>query len=391
VAWNSYRIAGWDMGGGQFFVEWEAIRSKIIDGLNPYSISVTNRIQARELVSFTWFPGPGRHYTSPLISGLIYLPFAIIPTEAISYAACLTAQFLVILLTFIGTTRLVNWRPPWFVYSIVILFILLNFHTVISWIEGGQIIWVTGFLVGCLMSIRSQRDELAGVLLALTMIQPQFVMLVAIFILFWAGSKRRYSLIFWFFATFVLLIAIGMFLVPDWWLQYLRILWNYRDHFAPGTPDFVFQSWWPGIGRQIGWLFYGIMLFTLILEWRRALKRDFRWFIWTACLTLVITLWIGIPTSPGQYYLLSVPLIFVIARLAERWFIKGMWTALLSVGIITILEWWVFCNSIFTSGRSSFQGLIFTLPGFLLFGMLWVRWWAIRPERLLIEVLRASE
>jgi len=35
--------------------------------------------------------------------------------------------------------------------------------------------------------------------------------------------------------------------------------------------------------------------------------------------------------------------------------------------------------------------LFFPLPLFLLIGLYWVRWWAIRPSRLLVEALRAYD
>jgi hypothetical protein len=35
--------------------------------------------------------------------------------------------------------------------------------------------------------------------------------------------------------------------------------------------------------------------------------------------------------------------------------------------------------------------LIFPLPLVLLIGLYWVRWWAVKPRRLLIEELRLSE
>jgi hypothetical protein len=35
--------------------------------------------------------------------------------------------------------------------------------------------------------------------------------------------------------------------------------------------------------------------------------------------------------------------------------------------------------------------MFFPLPIFMLVGLYWVRWWAIKPAKTLIEALRASE
>ena len=59
---------------------------------------------------------------------------------------------------------------------------------------------------------------------------------------------------------------------------------------------------WPGLGKQLGWLISGVSALILLVEWWLALKKDFRWFLWTVSLTIVISQWIGIPTIPGTFH-----------------------------------------------------------------------------------------
>ena len=56
-----------------------------------------------------------------------------------------------------------------------------------------------------------------------------------------------------------------------------------------------------------------------MIEWYLSIKKDFRWFLWVACLTMVISQWIGIPTIPGNFAGLILPLMLVSAMLTERW------------------------------------------------------------------------
>jgi len=391
LIWTSFHIADSEIGGGWFWIEWIAMRSKIIDGLSPYSTTTSERIQSQIDQLFTWIPGEDVQYTSPIFTGVVALPFAFIPDPLWARTAWLAVQFIVILLTFLGAARLVGWKPAWYIFTLVALPVLLGLWTVSSWLEGSLVIWVNGLVVGVLLAIQSKRYDLAGILLALTMIQPMAVILLVVFILIWAGSRRMSHLIIWFFAALAVLIAVGLFLSVDWLLEYIRILWNYREVYLPGTPGSAFQTWWPGFGHQLGWVFTGLMAVILGLEWWLALRRDFRWFLWTACLTVVISQWIGIPSRPDHYLLLILPILLIFARLDERFPVGGRWAALVGLLAVTIWEWWLFNSILIKAGSTSFWGLIFPLPFLLLIGLVWVRWWAIRPERMLIEDLRFSE
>lgn len=82
------------------------------------------------------------------------------------------------------------------------------------------------------------------------------------------------------------LILMGMVFIPDWPLQNLREMQRYTGYSPPTTVGAAFALWWPSVGRQLGWVLTILISILLISEWWLAHRKDYRWFLWTACLTL---------------------------------------------------------------------------------------------------------
>ncbi len=391
LIWASYHLATQAAGGGRFWIEWIAVRARVVDGISPYSPTVASRIHNQVSDLFNWAPGPAPTYTSPVIAALVTLPFTLIPNAGLAHTAWLVIQFFLIIVTILAVMRLSNWKPAWWFFALILPLVLLSLRTSLSWYEGSMVVWVTGLVAAVMMAIRSKRYELAGVLLAFTLIQPQVVILWVLFVLIWAGAQRKWTLIFWFFSFFLLLGGLAVLLVPDWLLQYLRILWNLSEVIPPGTPGDAFQQWWPGLGRQMGWALSAILGMILLIEWWLARRSNFRWFLWTACLTLAVSPWIGVPITPDAHLLLNLPIIIVMAMIEERWRRNGKWVILASVGLVFAWEWLLVFNSLEGGEATARMGLMFPTPLLLLLGIFWVRWWTIRPKRLLVDELRESE
>jgi hypothetical protein len=153
----------------------------------------------------------------------------------------------------------------------------------------------------------------------------------------------------------------------------------------------LFKYTWPGLGQQLGWLVTAILVVILLTEWWMSLRKDFRWYLWTVCLTMVISQWIGIPNIPANYAILIVPLILISAMLSERWPRRGDWAAVLLSIFVFISEWALFRMDVTSTQPGMQLNLIIPLPLILLIGLYWVRWWAVKPRRLLVEELRLGE
>jgi hypothetical protein len=391
LAWGNYNFAQDNIAGEGFSAQWISIRSLVTAGNSPYSDLVTAEIQKVVQSETSFAPGNPPRYTSPMFSGVVVFPFALIGNKTLAHALWLTVQLIAIFVVLVLGIKLTAWNPVWYIFLLFLIFTIFSYHVLISWLDGGLSIWATLFLVLGFLAIKSDRNELAGISLALSAIQPLMVILVLVFTLIWAATRRRRSLILWFFVTLIFLSIVGVFLVPDWIIQYLRVLYKFRQNFPPGNPGVLFKNTLPGLGTQLGWLVSGVLGLILLIEWWLALRKDFRWFLWTACLTIVISQWIGIPTIPGNFTGLILPLILISASFMERWLREGQWVAVLMAVILFIWEWALLYVDLTSTQPKMQLNLIIPLPLILLIGLYWVRWWALKPRRLLIEELKLVE
>jgi len=154
----------------------------------------------------------------------------------------------------------------------------------------------------------------------------------------------------------------------------------------------IFSSALPGMGKQLGWGLSLLMVVLLIVEWLAARKKDFSWFLWTVSLTLVAGQWVGLPADLNDFVLLILPLVLILATLDRRFSQYGKWIAGAILLFFLVGLWGIFYMTF--PDMSSLQQsriFLFILPFFLLLGLYWVRWWAIRSYRGLIEGLRMVE
>jgi hypothetical protein len=391
MVWGTYHLDEYNIFDAGFSVQWLSIRSLVTDGTDPYSEIITEKIQNTVKSEYTYVSWQPPKYTSPLFSGLVIFPFALLSDETLAHALWSALQLLAIFVIIWLGLRITGWKPAWYIFFLFSLFSIFSYHIVVPWLDGGLSIWAAFFLVLALLMIYSNLDEAGGIILGLAMIQPLMVFLPALFVLIWAGTHRRKKIILWFFITIILLSLIGLFFVPDWIMQYFRVLYHFMENFPPGSPGVLFQSIWPGLGKQLGWILSGICAVVLMIEWWLALRKDFRWFLWTVCLTIVISHWIGIPTVPMNLIGMIFALILVSAMMSERWPRGGQWVAVLLAFLLCVWEWALFYGNIIGTHPGMQSNLLIPLPFILLIGLYWVRWWAIKPRGLLIDELRYGE
>jgi hypothetical protein len=304
-------------------------------------------------------------------------------------AVWMTVLEMCIFLIAIGGISLSRWRLSPLQLGAILLFALLSYYSIRALINANASVLVSLCVVGALLAIRAEFDGLAGFLLVLATIKPQVILLLVLFIIIWGNSERRFILFWSFIGNLALMIAVTSLLIPDWTWQNIRQVVAYPSYTLPGTPGMILYEWMPGVGKQIGWAITIMIIATLIWEWRASLQKDFRWFLWTAYLTLTATTMVGIRTATENFIILLPAVILVFAAWDQEWGWTGR--VMIGLGYIVLLfgVWWLFLSTL-ERGAQPIQNsvMFFPLPVFLFIGLYWIRWWVIRPERPLLDQLR---
>jgi hypothetical protein len=392
ITWANYNFVQQNPGGNDFLVHWVGTRALFVDGLSPYSDTVAERIQT---LAYGRPALPGEHelrVAYPMYSALVFLPFALISDYELARALWMTIlEAALIGLAFLSL-KLTRWKMSVWLLPFFLIFSIFWYHSLRPLINGNAVILVALALVAAFAALRNGRDELAGVLLAFSTIKPHLAILPIIFILIWTISYKRWGTLGWILISLVLLSISAALFVPDWPIQNLREILAYSSYNPPGTPGTAFETWLPATGRQLGWALSAVMGLILLVEWRFVRRKEFRWFLWTGSLTLLISQWIGIQTDPGNFILLFFPLVLVFSMWVERWGRAGSVLTSITMFLLFIVPWGIFLQTV-TYGDQPLQHpiMFFPLPLFLLITLYWVRWWVIKPRRLLVEELRAYE
>lgn len=386
LVWGNYRFARQNPGGNDFLPHWVGARALIFEGISPYSQEVALRIQN---IVFGRPATQGQNETRiayPLYSQLLFAPFALLADYALARAIWMTLLEIALIAIALMSLNLTKWRPPIWLLAIYFIFTLLWYHAVRAVINGNAVIIVGLLLTGAFLAVSKKKDEIAGILLAYATIKPQLVILLIPFILLWSVYKNRWKLLGWFIGSLVFFVVASMFFVPNWILQNIWEIMRYPSYNPAGTLGEVLGGWMPGIATQLKWGIAILLAVLLLWEWWAARQKDFAWFLWTACLTLVISQWIGVQTDPGNFIFLFPALVLVLSGWNRRWQKNGRWLALAAMLILFLGLWSLFILTLDQTYQPMQAPVMFLpLPAFLLFGLYWIKWWVIRPARLVLE------
>jgi hypothetical protein len=387
MMWLNLRLVALNPQDLHFVTYWTGTRAFLFEAKSPYADSVTQ--QSQEQI-YGRLARPNEYAfvaTYPLYATFLFAPFALINDYSLARAAWMTLLEFALFATLIFSWRLMRWKPPWWLSFACGFFVLIWVHGLLALLNGDALSLAGIFLVWALLSLQSGRHELAGIALALTTVQALPLLLVVVWILLWSLWKRSWVLPLFFFGTLTLLTVVAMFFSPEWPLAFMRVLVRYPVYPPPNTFGEALAIWWPGIGRQAGWVVTALVGLTLLAEWAMALRRDFRWMLWTACLTLTLAAWVGLPASPMTFTLLLLPLTLVFATWHERTPLFGQTLAIIILLVLAGGLWPILWN-----GRQEYPwpqippGLFLPAPFLVSILLYWVRWWAVRPRRFFEEL-----
>jgi hypothetical protein len=363
-----------------FLIPWLGARTFIQYGDSPYSDPATQRAQ---ILYYGRLAAPGQDPLAlwlPFPVELFYFPIALINDYVLARAIWMTCLEIALVALAFLSLRLTGWKPGRLFLPVILLFPLLWVYGVFSLDSGSAAGFIALALVGFLLALRSESDELAGGLLVLLVSSARFTGVLAFFIFWWIVYQRRWRVLWGFLMALAVLLGLAFLFLPGWFLPFLTGLLSHFT-FNPGfTTTSIFASFSPVVGQRMAWVLAGLLLLVLFFEWGNTLKKDFRAFLWMVCLTVSVTPLLGIPMEPKEYLILIVPFMLFLALLRERrpwlkrWGVPGI-VILILAGVWLVAIALIRANAFAALGNM----LILFLPVVLVFGLYWMRWWFIHP------------
>jgi hypothetical protein len=383
LTWANTRFAAQDPGEKDFFVPWLAAGTFLQFGNSPYGQPAAQRAQVIYYGHLASQDEDPLRLSIPFPVEMFYFPFALISDYALSRGIWMTFLEIALVASAVYGLRLTGWKPARTLLPVYLVFSVIWIYGFLPLSGGSGIIFSTLAIVSLLLAIRDGRDEMAGALLVVPFLQLDFSILFVVFIIWWSVYHHRGRLIAGFLMTLTILLAASFFILSNWFLPFIAGWLSRINHLPSLSTAGIFASWWPVLGPRLGWVLTGFILVVLFLEWRNVRNKDFRHFVWTACLTLTLTPLLGIPVIPPYYELLYLPLLLFLAILAERWSRPGNWGLDSLVLLIFFFGFWGIFIGLYILGSYTALSEILVLgfPFLLGVGLYWMRWWAVRPPR----------
>lgn len=375
------------MGGNEVFAPlWEAARyANTHESGNPYLPEAV----ARANILLEDSPRPAR-FVYPYYSLLLFGPISLVSPYSLARAVWMTLTIMCAVGLTIGGLVLTRWRPKFGLVLLYLVFSLGSYHAVRAMFLGNPAVIVSLLILVGLLLVTREQYGMAGVFFGLSIIKPQLVALLLPFVLIWAVSKRRMSLVWSLLVTVSLLVGGSFYLFPRWFAyNYSQMLRFFVEGF-PSSLGAVIWTWLPDSGPRLMAFFAIGLVVWLLVEWWQAFGKDVRWFLWTSGLTIVISSMIGLPASLSDQVLLVVPLVLVLSTWVQRWPGSGEQLAAVVMGLILFLEWglvWLTMGGSLTSAPAPL--MIFFLPLLVLILLYWARYWAISSVRMKVSHIEA--
>jgi len=377
-------------GGGDFYVHWVGARAFLFDNVDPYSGEVPARVQ--QLVYGDSAKAGDEPYIldTPFQLLPFYYPFSFLSDPVFARAIFTLVLELALFTLAILSLRLTEWEASRIFTILFVFFVVFNFYTFRAIHEASPVLILGLLYTAILFTLRAELDQLTGALMAVSLyyweVGAPFLFLVFLRVYY----EKRTQVFTGFFMLSFILFFISFLSYPYWIIPFLRAtVNNLRADFGFNIHT-VFLHLFPSYGRMIAWIF-SILLFVLLgYEWSSARSGDFRRFYWASCLSLAAAPLLGFRTEMENLAVLVIPLALIFAIVHDRWQRFGYGLTVFLMLIVFMLPWTLYLFALNRFGAVTYELIFLFLPLSTLIGLYWIRWWAIRPPRILSDFATRS-
>lgn len=373
----------------KFLIPWLGMRTFLEIGSDPYAESATQRTQLLYYGNLSESMQDPLKLSQPFASVILYFPLALISDYTIARVVWMLLLELLLIGSVYLSLYLIEWKIPILIaiaYSILAVF---GTQALLPLLKNDHVILILIFLLVGLIGLRRGLDELSGAAFVLAFFQPSVTGILCIMTFWWATRNHRKRVIWGGLMTwgFLLLTSFGLF--PGWFLPFVQ---SYRSAFVflnYQSSYLILADLWPAIGSKVAAILTFGIIINLILEWRAASNKDFRWFLWVASYTLAVYPLVGIPTMEVNNIVFLIPLSYIFKVISERMGRRKERLLIVIIISLIFLGGWTI-----TLGLQNFttpvvyKVITFFVPSLLLIaGLYWIRWWAIRPPRTWMDTI----
>ena len=378
LTWIIYTFLVPSGGDDVFAPMWEAARYVLAGNGSPYAPEAVRR--ATTLLSDS--PVSVR-YLYPVYMLPIIFPFALIDSYALARAIWMMVMFVSLVSLGLTALALTRWRPKFLILFAYLVFAWGSVPAVRAAYLGNPAMLAGFFAAFGLLLIVQEHYSSAGFFLGLSIIKPQMVILLLVFVLLWAVSKRYMQLVSSMFMTVLVIVGATIAVSPVWFVQYYYQLLAFFQETFPASFAAAVWAWLPERGPWMMGIVGAVLFVWLLLEWWRALGKDTRWFLWTASLTLSITSLFVLPYSISNQVVLVVPFTLVFSLWSQRFKQTGNILSVVVIILFTWGEWMAFVLTMNTISAGPANILMLTLrPVVAILLLYWVRYWALNSVML---------
>ena len=370
-------------GGGDFYVHWVGARAFLFDKIDPYGGEVPARVQKIVYESAAKAGNEPYILDTPFQILLLYFPFSLLSDPTLARAIFTLILELALFALAILSLRLTEWEAPRIFTVLFIFFAVFNFYTFQAIYEANPVLILGLLYIGILFTYREELDELTGALMAFSLYYWEVGLPFLVLVFLRVYYEKRTRVFAGFFMSCFILFFISFLTYPSWIVPFARAtVNNLRADFGYNIHT-IFAHLWPAQGAILAWIFTGTLVITLGYEWSLARSGDNRRFYWTACLSLAAAPLLGFRTEVEHLSVLIIPLALIFAIIHDRWQRFGNGLIILLMVIIFALPWALY---LFSVSRFGAEIIFLFLPISTLIGLYWIRWWAIRPPRILSDL-----